>query len=125
MNSNSVRLDDDSLEKVSGGYFGPTEHVIKVTAANYNTVINSAPTAFISFGAFWAGPCTMLSDVLEQLGSETQGTAVVGVVDVDDEPDLCKKLGIIYVPTTIKYKNGAEVQREVGYHPIDTWRKMI
>ena len=125
MNNNYISIDDRSLEKVSGGYFGPTEHTVEVTAANYESIIRSAPTVLISAGASWAGPSSMLNPVLEELAAESSGKAVVGILDVDLQEQLAIKLNIRYIPTTIKYVNGVETDRQIGYQPIDVWRKIL
>ena len=68
----------------------------------------------VDFWAPWCGPCTMLGPIIEQLGDEMDGKAVIGKVDIDEEPDLAARYGVMSIPTVILFKNGEEAARMVG-----------
>ncbi len=78
-------------------------------------VLESKGLVLVDFFATWCGPCRMLSPELEKVEQEAKDYATILKVDIDDNRDLTKKLGIMSVPTMILFKDGQEVDRIVGY----------
>ena len=68
----------------------------------------------IDFYATWCGPCRMIAPAVEQLAAEFDGRAVVGKVDVDEEPGLAQRFGVMSIPTLIVLKGGKVVEQAVG-----------
>ncbi|MCI6268580.1 MAG: thioredoxin domain-containing protein, partial [Clostridiales bacterium] len=60
------------------------------------------------------GPCRMIAPVIEEIAAEFEGKAVVGKVDVDEEPGLAQRYGIMSIPTLIVFKGGKVVEQAVG-----------
>ena len=58
------------------------------------SVLESTGVVLVDFWAQWCGPCQMLGPVIEQLGSEMDGKAVVGKVDIDEQPEQRDQYGI-------------------------------
>ena len=69
----------------------------------------------VDFWATWCGPCRMAGPVVDELAKEYEGKVVVGKVDVDGEPELAGKYGVMSIPTVILFKDGAEIGRQVGF----------
>ncbi len=69
-------------------------------------VLQSTVPVLVDFWAPWCGPCRMLSPTLEELGKELGDTAKVVKVNVDEEPELAAKFGIMSIPTVIAFRNG-------------------
>ena len=69
------------------------------------------------FWADWCGPCKMLGPVIEQLAADFDGKAAVGKINVDDEPELAQRYGIMSIPTVIFFKDGQEVDKKIGVMP--------
>jgi len=82
-----------------------------------NQVLDSSDVVMVDFFAEWCGPCKMLAPVLEELSSEMAGRAKILKVDVDKSPDLAQKYGISGVPTVMVFRNGAPVDKMVGFQP--------
>jgi len=59
----------------------------------------------VDFFATWCGPCKMLGPVLEELSTEITDVKFVKV-DVDDNPELAEKFGIMSIPSVFLFKNG-------------------
>lgn len=72
-------------------------------------------TALIDFYADWCGPCKMLAPIIEQLSQEVANDVVVGKVNIDENPVVAQKYGVMSIPTVIVLKNGKELERSVGF----------
>ncbi len=87
----------------------------KFTVSNFEAeVLKSDKPVLVDFWASWCGPCRMLAPVVEEVAEETEGRAVVGKVNVDDEMELARTYRIASIPTLIVFENGREVRRSVG-----------
>ena len=58
-----------------------------------------------------------LSPVIESLADQYEGKVLVGKVNVDEEPDLARRFGVMSIPTVVFLKNGQEFDRKVGVMP--------
>ena len=71
----------------------------------------------IDFYADWCGPCRMLAPVISDLAAESEGRFVVCKVNVDAEPALAAKYGVMSIPKLVVVKDGAVVTEAVGARP--------
>lgn len=85
--------------------------------AEFDAAVAAAPLAMVDFWADWCGPCKMLSPVMESIGSQYEGKVLVGKVNVDEEPELARRFGVMNIPTVVFLKNGQEIDRKVGVMP--------
>ena len=81
--------------------------------------------AMVDFWASWCGPCKMLSPVIEKLADQYEGKALVGKVNVDDEPELAARFGVMSIPTVVFLKDGAEFDRKVGVQPAGSFSAVL
>ena len=81
--------------------------------------------AMVDFWASWCGPCKMLSPVMEDLAGRYEDKAVVGKVNVDDEPELAGRFGVMSIPTVIFFKDGKEIDRKVGVMPAESFTAVL
>ena len=88
-------------------------------------VLHSDIPVLVDFWAPWCGPCRMLSPTLEELGSELAGKVKVVKVNVDNEPELSAKYGIMSIPTVIAFKAGQVAGKTIGFRPKDDFKKMV
>lgn len=89
---------------------------VKLTAQNFEEeVLNSKNPVVVDFWATWCGPCKMIAPHLEELAKANEGVIKVGKVNVDDEPALAAKFGIVSIPTLMLFKDGKKVDTAVGY----------
>jgi thioredoxin 1 len=85
------------------------------TDANFDSdVLKSDKVTLIDFWAEWCGPCKIMSPVVEELAQEFDGKAVIGKMDVDNNPEVPFKYRISGIPTFLVFKNGELKQKIVG-----------
>ena len=56
----------------------------------------------------------MIGPIIEDLSQEYDGKALIGKVNVDDNPEISMKYGIRSIPTILILKNGEVVDKQVG-----------
>lgn len=80
-------------------------------------VLKSDKPVLVDFWATWCMPCKMVAPILEDLAGEMAEKLVIGKVDVDQNPEVAARYGIMSIPTMILYQNGKEVARMMGAMP--------
>ena len=91
----------------------------------FEKALASGQLLMVDFWADWCGPCKMLAPVIEGLGDEYEGKAVVGKINVDDEQELAIRYGVMSIPTVIFFKDGEEVARKVGVLPAAQFTEVL
>ena len=84
------------------------------TSETFEKAIAGEQAVLVDFWATWCGPCRMIAPVIEEVAAEFDGRAVVGKVDVDEEPGLAQRFGVMSIPTLIVLKGGKVVEQAVG-----------
>ncbi|MCB0395169.1 MAG: thioredoxin [Flavobacteriales bacterium] len=91
---------------------------LEITDSNFQEVVlNSDKPVLVDFWAEWCGPCRMVGPIVEELSKDYDGKAVVGKMNVDDNPEIPMKYGIRNIPTLLVFKNGEMVDKQVGAAP--------
>lgn len=94
---------------------------IEATDSNFDKLVLGADKpVIVDFWAEWCGPCRMVGPIVEEVGVEYEGKAVVAKVDVDSNPGITAKYGIRNIPTILYFKNGAVADKQVGAVPKST-----
>ena len=82
-------------------------------------VIQSERPVLVDFFATWCGPCKALAPTVDEVAREVDGTASVFKINIDEDPDLAVKYGIMSIPTLVYFHNGEEVARQNGFQSKD------
>ena len=91
---------------------------VEFTDSNFKEkVLDTSKVALIDFWAEWCGPCRVVGPIVEELAQQYNGQAVIGKLNVDENPEVATRYGIRNIPTMLFIKNGQVVDKLVGAVP--------
>jgi thioredoxin 1 len=89
----------------------------QVTTSTFDDeVLGSEQPVIVDFWAEWCGPCHAVAPVLDQIAGERTELKLVKV-NIDEEPDLARRYGIMSIPTIMLFKGGEPAAAAVGAQP--------
>jgi thioredoxin 1 len=77
-------------------------------------VLESELLVVVDFWATWCGPCKMIAPVIEELAREYDKKVKIGKVDVDENPNISGRFGVMSIPTIMFFKGGKVMEQTVG-----------
>ncbi len=90
-----------------------------------NEVLESDLPVIVDFWAEWCGPCKMLGPIVEALAGEFEGTIRMGKLNVDNNPQMAAKYGIVGIPTLLFFNKGKVVDQHTGLLSKEALKKKI
>jgi len=96
--------------------------VVKLTSSSFDGFLNSGLPVLVDFWAEWCMPCKMMAPVMEELAQTYTGKALFGKVNVDENPQIASRYGIMSIPHFLIFKNGTLVEKivgAVGHDPLE------
>ena len=98
---------------------------ININKNNFqNEIMDSEKTVLLDFWAPWCAPCRMVAPIIEEIAGERPDIKV-GKINVDEQPELASKFGIMSIPTLVVMKNGKIVQQVSGVRPKNAILEML
>jgi thioredoxin 1 len=77
-------------------------------------VLRSALPVAVAFWAGWCVPCAIMNPALEWASAHFRGRLKIGRLDVDENPQVSARYGIVGLPTVLVVEGGREAERRVG-----------
>jgi thioredoxin 1 len=80
-------------------------------------VLQSEKPVIVDFWAEWCGPCHAVGPVLDEIARERGDDLRVVKVNIDEEPELAQRYGIMSIPTIVLFKAGEPAAAALGAQP--------
>ena len=90
----------------------------EITTQNFEQeVLTATKPILVDFWASWCMPCQRQGIAIEEMAKEGYS---VGKINVDEEPELASRYGVLSIPTLIVFQEGQEKTRLVGLQSKET-----
>lgn len=97
-----------------------------LTDQNFESeVLKSDIPVLVDFYADWCGPCQIYGPIIEEIAKSLDGKIKVGKLNVDQNPTITEKYGIMSIPTTIIFKAGEVLKQFLGAQPKEILEQEI
>jgi thioredoxin 1 len=98
----------------------------KTSDASFDAdVLKSTEPVVVDFWAEWCGPCRMIAPALEEISGALGDKVKIVKLNVDENPAVAAKYGIMSIPTLMLFKNGEIASRQVGAAPKQKLQQWI
>lgn len=89
-----------------------------VNDADFETeVLKNDKPVLVDFWAEWCAPCRMVAPVLEEIAKEHGDKISIVKLNIDENPQVPAKYGIMQIPTMNVYSGGEVVKQIMGAKP--------
>ena len=93
------------------------------------TLENEDKPILVDFYADWCGPCITAAPIIDKLAEEYQDKILVTKLNIDENPKIAQKYGVMSIPTVLIFKkDGDEVKvigKQVGFPGEVGYRNLI
>lgn len=103
-----------------------SEKTVEITETSFEEIVGAGiKPVLVDFWAEWCMPCRMLSPVIDEVAADYEGKISVGKINIDEQPGLAQKFGVMSIPTLILFKNGNAEKKSIGVVGKDKISAMI
>ncbi len=88
-------------------------------------VLESEQPVVVDFWAEWCGPCHAVAPVLDQIAEERSGELRIAKVNIDEEPGLAQRFGIMSIPAMVLFEGGEPKAAALGAQPKKALEKAL
>lgn len=88
-------------------------------------VLQAERPVLVDFWAEWCVPCHMVSPVVEEIGREKDQALQVAKLNIDENPEMTRRYGVMSIPTLMLFVGGQEKARVVGARGKDALLREI
>ena len=99
--------------------------IAELDTQSFEETIAGAELVLVDFWAEWCAPCRAIAPIIEEIAREKEGKLRVVKLNIDDNPDVAMRLGIMSIPTVSLFSGGEEKARIIGARPKDFFLKEI
>ena len=97
-----------------------------LTATNFEKlVIDNDRPVLVAFTADWCSPCQKMKQELQDFTASISRRTTVGMVDIDNSPQLVKRYGVSAIPTLIVFRDGKPANQSIGLKDQSELREML
>ncbi len=98
---------------------------ITLTDSNFEQITKGSTPVLVDFWAPWCGPCRMVAPAVEEVARAFQGRALVGKLNVDENPITAQRYQIMGIPALYIFKDGKVVEQMMGVQPAASLQQRL
>ncbi len=94
---------------------------ITITDANFDKeVLKADKPVLVDFWAVWCGPCRVQGPIVEEIAKDLEGKAIVGKLNVDENPQMSMQFNVMSIPTVMIFHKGQMIRQFIGVQSKQT-----